>query len=596
MKTFSYADVILKSGYLSDKEALNRNTTIEAVYHRFYDTGRIDAFDFNYKEGDEKKPHVFWDSDVAKWMEGACYILKKHPNPALEQRVRALVSKIKEHQCEDGYFNIYFTVCEPENRFTRESMHELYCAGHLMEAAIAYAEATGEQDFLACMERYADYIKKVFVDDRSAGFAAPGHEEIELALVKMYEYTGKKKFLELAAHFINIRGREKDPACYDNQSHLPVREQHEAIGHAVRAVYLYTGMARLAKHTNDPALIAACKHLWEDITKKKMYVTGGIGSTHIGEAFTRAYDLPNDTAYAETCAGIGLIFFAQAMLELENNAQYADIIERALYNGVLSGLSLDGKAFFYENPLEINLLEHIELKRGKRRFPLTQRKEIFECSCCPPNINRLLSSLGNYIYGHDSDTLFVNQYISSALDADGIHASLATEYPNKGTVKCRVIGVQKIAFRIPAWCEQYKISKPFVLENGYAVIENDGSEVTLEFELAVQPIYAAPELFRDAGRLCFMRGPVLYCAEGMDNPHLLHSYRVTPNAGVSESYDPYFGLMTLTVEACHLYRDDGTLYANHPPKRESAVLKLIPYNCFANRGESDMLVWLHAEL
>ena len=592
MKTFSYAQVDLTSGYLFEKEELNRKITIHSVYDRFYDTGRIAAFNFDYREGDEKKPHIFWDSDVAKWMEGACYILKKHEDPALLQKVESLVARIKEHQGKDGYFNIFYTVCEPENRFTNRDKHELYCAGHLMEAAVAYAEATGRTDFLDCMERYADYIKKVFVDERSASFLSPGHEEIELALLRMYTHTGKRKFLDLAAHFINIRGTEEDRQFSYNQSHVPVREQSEAVGHAVRAVYLYTGMARLAKQTEDPALVAACKRLWDDITLQKMYVTGGIGSTHTGEAFTRAYDLPNDTAYNETCAGIGLMFFAQAMLELENDAKYADITERVLYNGVLSGLSMNGKGFFYENPLEINLLEHIVLDYGKRRFPITQRKECFDCSCCPPNINRLLSSLGNYVYGHDKDTLFVNQYISSTLEAEGIRASMKTEYPLNGRVSFTADGVSKIAFRIPSWCDVYKINKPYLLENGYAVIENDGSEILLEMQITVKAVYADPKILRDAGCICFMRGPIVYCAERVDNEHALSSYRVSPDAKITEAYDESFGLMTLEMTAKHLCSFNGAPYSNQPPKYEDAVLKLIPYNGFANRGESDMRVWL----
>lgn len=593
MKPFSYTNVDLTSGYLFEKEELNRKITIDAVYSRFYETGRIGAFDFNYREGDELKPHIYWDSDVAKWMEGACYILKKHPDPALESKVSALVSKIKEHQDENGYFNIYYTVCEPENRFTDKTKHELYCAGHLMEASIAYAQATGKHDFLEAMERYADHIKKAFVDDRSAGFISPGHEEIELALVRMYTFTGKRKFLDLAEHFINARGSQDDIKNTHNQSHLPVREQQEAVGHAVRAVYLYTGMARLAAQTGDPALTQICKRLWEDVTERKMYVTGGVGSTNIGESFTRAYDLPNDTAYTETCAGIGLIYFAAAMLELENDARYADVIERVLYNGVLSGLSLDGKSFFYENPLEINLLEHIELFRGKRRFPITQRQECFECSCCPPNLNRLLSSLGNYVYGFEGDTLFVNQYISSDLRADGISARMTTEYPNKGTVTLRVDGIESIALRIPFWCESYSLNRPFTLKNGYAVVENDGGEIVLEMEIAPKAVWARPEVFRDVGRICLMRGPVVYCAEGVDNPHPLHSYQVSPDAEITEGDNASFGLPTLELMATRIHQDDAKLYSSKPPKKEVAALKLIPYNCFANRGECDMLVWLH---
>ena len=592
MKTFSYANVDLTSGYLFDKQRLNQKTTINAVYDRFDETGRIAAFNFDYKEGDPNNPHIFWDSDVAKWMEGACYILKKHRDDDLEAKVDSIVKKIKEHQGDDGYFNIYYTVCEPNGRFTDRDRHELYCAGHLMEAAVAYSEATGKSDLLDCMERYADYIKKIFVDDKSAAFVAPGHEEIELALIRMYLHTGKKKFLDLSEHFINIRGTESDEKNFYDQSHLPVREQSEAVGHSVRAGYLYTGMAYLAKQTNDAELLEACKKLWNNITRKKMYVTGGLGSTRIGEAFTSEYDLPNDTAYTETCAGIALMFFANAMLAFENDSQYADVTERVLYNGVLSGLSLDGKAFFYENPLEINLSERYENKFGKRKLPITQRLEYFSCSCCPPNINRLLASLGNYVYGVDGDTLYVNQYISSKLSADGITASMTTEYPNNGTVKFKANGTQKIAFRIPWWCESFEINKPYTVKNGYATVENDGSETVIEFAMTVKAVYADPRVIRDAGRVCFMRGPIVYCAEAVDNPHVLHTYRVSPNAKVSESYDESFGLMTLELDAERLLGFDGDLYSTEAPKTESTTLKLIPYNCFANRGESDMLVWL----
>ena len=238
MKTVTYDRVNLTDGFLFEKQELNRKVTIDAVYDRFNETGRVGAFDFSWKEGDEKKPHIYWDSDIAKWMEGAAYILRKHPTPALEEKVDALVAKIQANQCSDGYFNIYYTVCEPEGRFQNRDMHELYCAGHLMEAAVAYAETTGKTDFLACMEKYADYIAKVFAEEKSAKFFTPGHEEIELALVRMYRYTKKKKYLDLAAYFINQRGVDQSEnfrGVYD-QSHLPVREQTEALGHAVRAV------------------------------------------------------------------------------------------------------------------------------------------------------------------------------------------------------------------------------------------------------------------------------------------------------------------------------------------------------------------------
>ena len=599
MKTVSFNNVELISGYLFDKQELNRKTTINAVYDRFYDTGRIGAFNFDYIEGvsdPAMKPHIFWDSDVAKWMEGASYIIKKHPTPELEAKLDALVEKIKKNQGEDGYFNIYYTVIKPEDRFTDRSRHELYCAGHLMEAAIAYADATGKTDFLDCMEKYADYIKKVFVDEKSAAFSTPGHQEIEIALVKMYLFTGKKKFLDLAAYFVDTRGtiEEKDTTTGGNysQSHLPVREQTEAVGHSVRAMYLYTGMAMLAKETGDEKLISACKTLWNDTVLRKMYVTGGLGSTRIGEAFTNAFDLPNDTAYAETCAGIGLMFFSEAMLALENDAKYADIIERVLYNGVLSGLSLDGKAFFYENPLEITINDQFVNSHGSRRLPITERVECFSCSCCPPNINRLLPSLGNYIYGIDGDTLYVNQFVSSSLDDNGITCKIETTYPNGNTIKVKAEGASKVAVRIPAWCDSFKLNKPYVIENGYAIVENDGGEICLTLDMTPRIVYADSRIKADANRVCIMRGPIVYCAEGVDNGENLHRFIIPSEIKATESFNESFGLYTLEVPCKKRVEFEGGLYSNKPPKAVDATLKLIPYDCFANRGESDMLVWL----
>ena len=599
MKSFSFDKVSLTSGYLFDKQELNRKTTINAVYDRFDDTGRIGAFNFDYVEGvsaPAKKPHIFWDSDVAKWMEGAAYIIKKHPTPELEEKVDALVEKIKKNQGEDGYFNIYFTVIKPEARFTDRSRHELYCAGHLMEAAVAYADATGKRDFLDCMEKYADYIWQVFVEEKSAAFSTPGHQEIELALIKMYLYTKKKKYLDLAAFFINTRGtiEENDTTTGGNysQSHIPVREQTEAVGHSVRAMYLYTGMAMLAKETGDTELLAACKSLWNDTVLRKMYVTGGLGSTCIGEAFTSAFDLPNDTAYTETCAGIGLMLFSQAMLAFENDAKYADAIERVLYNGVLSGLSLDGKSFFYENPLEITLNDRFENLHGKRRLPITQRVECFSCSCCPPNINRIFPTFENYIYGKDGDTLFVNQFISSALSEDGITCKQETAYPNGDTIKLCASGAKKIAIRIPAWCDSFKLNKKYTLENGYAVVDNDGSEITVKFDITPRLVYGDCRVKANANKVCVMRGPIVYCAEAVDNGENLHSIVLPAKIKAKEIFSEEFGLYTLEIPCTKRASFEGGIYSNKPPKADKFTVKLIPYNCFANRGESDMLVWL----
>lgn len=597
MKLIPHNQVDLKSGFFFDKQELNRKTTLDAVYDRFSETGRIGAFKFGYPKDDPIQPHFFWDSDVAKWMEGAAYSLMHTPDPTLEAKVDDIVEDIARNQCEDGYFNIFFTVVQPENRWANRDWHELYCAGHLMEAAVAYAEATEKTKFLTCMEKYADYIARVFMEEHSATFHTPGHEEIELALVKMYRHTGKKKYLDMAAHFINTRGtvEESNKTSY-NQAHLPVREQDSAVGHAVRAVYLYTGMAYLAKETGDETLISACKKLWEDIAERKMYITGGLGSTHIGEAFTTPFDLPPDQAYTETCAGIALCFFGNGMLALDNDARYADVIERALYNGVASGLSVSGDQFFYENPLEINLSERFESAWGTRRFPAHRRVACFGCSCCPPNVNRLLASLGGYVYGLDGDTLYVNQFASSDMTDGGVTASMETKYPNEGTVTVTAKGVGKLAIRIPAWCDSFTLNKPYTLQNGYAVVENDGTPVTVDLDLTPRKVWADPRVLRAAGQAAVMKGPVVYCAEGLDNGETtLHSYTLPADFTAEEQANTEYGLPTLTVPCVKRVTDGESLYRNTPPKTEAATLKLIPYYAFANRQETDMRVWFLAE-
>ena len=596
MKHIGYDRVDLTAGYLFEKQELNRTVTVHSVYDRFDETGRIGAFNFDYKEGDEQKPHIFWDSDVAKWMEGAAYILRKHDDPVLRGRVEALIAKIKEHQGEDGYFNIYFTVVEPEGRFTIRDRHELYCAGHLIEAAVAYAEATGNEEFLDVMKKYVDYIRRVFlekaVDVVRAQFETPGHEEIELALLRLYGYTKDPKHLELAAHFINTRGavEEQWKTSY-NQSHLPVREQTEALGHAVRALYLYSGMASLAKETGDETLASACRTLWRDMTEKKMYITGAYGSTRIGEAFTSAYDLPSDTAYAETCAAIAMIFFSQRMLELENRAEYADAVERSLYNGFLSGLSRDGRSFFYVNPLEINLSERFENEWGKRKFSITERVECFKCSCCPPNVTRLLASLGGYVFGREGDVLYVNQYAASSLKEGELTATVETDYPRKGEVRVTACGVGRVALRIPFWCDRFTLNKPYVMEDGYALVENDGDAIELSLDMTPAAVYADPRVIRTENRIAVMRGPIVYCAEAVDNGENLHAISVSPDFEATE-VDDGFGLPCLLIPAERKENFEGGLYSKRAPAKTSMTLKLIPYNAFANRGSTDMCVWL----
>ena len=595
MRMIPFDAVELTSGYLFEKQELNRKITIDTVYDRFKETGRIDAFRCDYKPEDDIKPHYFWDSDVAKWIEGAAYILKKHPNEELARRVDEIVELIEKNQGEDGYFNIYFTVVAPEERWQFRRKHELYCAGHLIEAAVALDAATGKRKLLDCMEKYADYIYRVFVVEKSAGFCTPGHEEIELALMRLYRHTGKHKYLDLAAHFINARGSVAEPEQGEpyTQNHLPAREQREAVGHAVRALYLYTGMASLARETGEQALIDACRTLWEDVTERQMYVTGALGATHRGEAFTGAFDLTNDKAYAETCAAIALMLFAREMAQLESNAKYADTIERAFYNGVLAGLSLDGASFFYENPLEIDLTRR--RLNPLSRFSKTQRVACFTCSCCPPNLNRLLASLGGYVYGQEGDTLYVNQFVGSTLCDGGVTCTQKTDYPRNGEVKLCVEGAKRVAIRIPAWCTSFTLNAPYEMQNGYAVVENTGCEISVCFDMTPCAVFGDIRITADVDRLCVMRGPLVYCAEGVDNGNGLHRFTVPANFTAREISTPELPFPMLELDCEKRIPFEGQLYARHPPKSERAALRLIPYHAFANRGETDMLVWLHTK-
>jgi len=470
-----------------------------------------------------------------------------------------------------------------------------------MEAAVAYAQATGRERLLHLMEKYADYIYRVFVEEKSAAFVTPGHEEIELALFRMYHYTGNQKYYELAAFFLEERGRhdaETEDNSFNaktyNQSHLPIRQQRDAVGHSVRAMYLYTAMADYAIETGDPELIAACEALFEDVTRRKMYVTGGIGSMCVGEAFSSPYDLPNAEAYTETCAGIGLMFFAKRLQQLKNRAEYADVIERVLYNGVLSGLSLDGKGFFYENPLEITCSDHFTSDFGKRRLPITQRLECFACSCCPPNVTRLLAGLSEYIFGREEDVLYVNQFAACTLN-DGIRCEMKTDYPRDGRISICAEGCKTVAVRIPGWCTKFEMNRPYTLRDGYAYVENDG-EILLSLDLTPFAVQADTRVTKDTNHLCIQAGPLVYCAESVDNGENLHALSVAPDFSWSRAEDPETGLPSLEIAAFRTENTAFGLYGRADFRLTPVTIRLIPYNAFANRGESDMLVWFHARV
>lgn len=606
LEPISYEHINIDNGFWQQRQQLNRDVTVRSVYRQFDKTGRIRAFRFDWTPDMDPamKPHIFWDSDVAKWMEGAAYIIAKQPDPELEAQVDALVEQIAAHQGPDGYFNIYYTVIEPENRFTDRSKHELYCAGHLIEAAVAYAQATGKTKLLDCMCRYADLIDRVFRQTKSAAFLTPGHEEIELALVRLADYTGEKRYLDLARWFIDMRGMhpEIDGNSIYNQSHLPVRQQHTAEGHAVRAGYLYCAMADLALRDDDSELADSCRTIFDNITRRRMYITGGIGSTSVEEAFTIDYDLNNLHAYAESCAAISLAMFSQRMLRLEPDSVYADTVERVLYNGFLSSTSLDGKSFFYENPLEIRpaLLHRHHRTPNPEHFPITQRVEVFSCSCCPPNIVRFVASLGGMLYATDeaARTVYVHQYIHSNASFDfcgeKAHLTLETNYPADGKIRLIWNGPDcTLALRVPGWVRGF--TEP--TEHGYLHrTATNGSVIELDFPMETALIAANPHVQTDSGRCAVMRGPVVYCMESVDNGGDLRDIRLIPDGRTTVCTNSVCGLPVLEMDAERRIPTD-TLYSDRRDQLFKPFrAKLIPYFAFANRGESEMLVWslIHA--
>lgn len=601
MNNIEFSDVKITGGYWKARQDINRSVTLKAVYDRFNETGRFEALKCDLRDGDTNIPHIFWDSDVAKWIEGASYILHSEKNDQAVEIIENAIDLIIKNSDENGYFNSHFLVAEKENRFRLRECHELYCAGHLIEAAVAYYELTGKDRFLNAVKKYADYIERAFKIDNTAAFITPGHPEIELALVRLYKVTGEKRYIELAKYFIDKRGNCDEPGIYTDwaneyysQDEIPVRERKTAEGHCVRALYLMCAAADIAYIYKDNDLKTACERFFDSIVNKRMYITGGVGSSNMGESFTIDYDLPNRTAYAETCAAISLAMFAERMLKFGADSRYSDIIERTMYNGIMSGISLDGKSFFYENPLEIDPdFNNINTStKVKERFPITQRVEVFDCSCCPPNIMRFVASISGLIYGFDDNTVYINQYINSEGDVNGIKISQKTDYPNNGkiTVRCNS-NKKQIAFRIPCWCKSFNINKKYSIKNGYAYVDLDSEEnIELELDMPVRIISANRRIHSDAGRIAVMRGPVVYCAEGVDNGADIKSIAL-PAESVFELVESEFLLPILKTEAYRPFESDS-LYYEAVDDYEKIPLTLIPYYAFANRGESEMQVWL----
>jgi uncharacterized protein len=607
--------------------------TADILYQRCVEAGMLDQIDPERPSPGVRIPfHVrdesaastvttqmFWDSDLGKTIETAAYCLYRRANPGLEAKIDAVIDMYAKLQQPDGYLSSWYQRIQPGQRWTNlRDCHELYCAGHLIEGAVAYYQATGKSRLLDIMARYADHIGAVFGPDEGKRKGYCGHEEIELALVKLARATGRQKYLDLAKYFIDQRGQQPhyfdgearargaDPRHFHfktyeyNQSHKPVRQQDKVVGHAVRAMYLYSGMADIATEYGDDSLRVALDRLWADLNGKRLYVTGGLGPSLANEGFTADYDLPNETAYAETCAAVGLVFWSSRMLGMGPNARYADVMELALYNGSISGLSLDGSLFFYENPLE---------SRGKHN-----RWKWHRCPCCPPNVGRMVAAIGCYMYGVADDAIAVHLYgdNQARLEVAGRAVRLTQEsrYPWDGAVAIAVDVDTPTRFtlhlRIPGWCRKATLSvngKAVDLAgataDGYAAITREwakGDRVRLDLDMPVERVRAHPEVRQDVGRIALMRGPLVYCLEGADNPISLNRIRVPEKAPFESRFEPDLlgGVVTLSARA----EADGTadwtdtLYRREPTKAEATPIKAVPYFAWDNREPGEMLVWL----
>lgn len=572
---------------------------------------------------------IFQDSDVAKWIEAASYSLGHEPNAELERIIDDVVDLMSRAQQDDGYLNTYFSVVAPEQRWQDQSFgHELYCAGHLIEAAAAYYEATGKRKFLDMMCKYVDLIEQVIGPEPHQMQIYDGHEEIELALVKLYQVTKDERYIKLSQFFVEERGKqpsflEKEPtfggpskdrwfALDYHQAHAPVREQKTAEGHAVRAMYLYAAMADLAYLTKDDSLLEALIRLWKNVTTKRMYITGGLGSQGHAERFTIDYDLPNDTVYAETCASIGLIMWASRMLRIDPNGEYADIMERALYNGALSGISLDGTRYFYVNPLEVH--PQVAQVRYDMKHVETERVPWFGCACCPPNIARLILSLDKYVYTILDDSCYVNVYVAHQstlrINDQEIGLNMQTDYPWDAQIDIEVELDKPTQFslclRWPAWAKEAYLSINGEaidiqgnVDKGYITIDRvweHGDKINLYFPMEVLKLSAHPKVHENAGKIALQRGPMVYCLEEVDNEPDLTDISIFQQAVFHTEYreDMLGGIVVLQTEGqrSSLQQWEGKLYGEVDSRPQIIKLTAIPYAYWGNRQPGEMLVWI----
>ncbi|HUG11612.1 MAG TPA: beta-L-arabinofuranosidase domain-containing protein [Opitutaceae bacterium] len=628
--------ISLDHGFLADRARLVRETVIpwqwEALNDRIPGAERSGCVHNLQVAAGEKVGEfhgLFWqDSDLAKWIEAASYRLGTHPNPALDAELDRTIATIAKAQRDDGYLNTYFQLVEPDKRWANlRDCHELYVAGHFIEAGVAHFEATGKRTLLDVVCKLADMIDQTFgpQPDQIPGYC--GHEEIELALVKLARATGVRRYIDLAGYFISQRGRS--PNYFEEEArrrgdkelpwHMhhdglatlqaarPVSELDEPVGHAVRMMYLLAAMIDLAVERSDVALAEQSRRLWKAIVGRHLYITGGVGSEPHGEKFCEPFDLPPDRAYAETCAGIGVVMCARRMLELELDGSHADVMERALLNNVLAGLALDGRTFFYVNPLEV--VPAVAKRRHDTHLVKTQRVPWFGCACCPPNVARLLASIGDYACSRVADGIALHLYFggSVAIELGGTEVRLAirTRYPWEGRVEIEFESASVTEFtlhlRVPGWCralllEVNGVETRIEAVSGYARVRRRwgrGDRIVLDLPMPVERVRADPRVTSAAGQVALQRGPIVYCVEEIDNGPILAALSLPRGATLEARFDSDLlnGCAVVEGEALRTPAADA-LYSTEAPIPVPVHFRAVPYALWANRGEGEMRVWL----
>ena len=598
--------VTLSDTFWAPRRHTNASATLPSQFRHLEDTDRFN--NFRRAAGEIDAPFVgiyFNDSDVYKWLEAAAWTLAEGPNPELSGMIDAAIAVVAKAQRPDGYLNTYFAVDREDERWTNFDLHEMYCAGHLFQAAVAHYRTTGKTSLLDVAKRFADHLCDTFGPEAEGKReAVDGHEEVKLGLAELYRATGEKRYLEQAQYFVEVRGKGLLGKPYGHwspeyaQDHAPVREVDTVVGHAVRALYYAAGVADVYAETGDESLLNVMERLWENMTLRRMYVSGGVGSRWEGEAFGEDFELPNDRAYTETCAAIASVMWNARLLSITGNARYADLLEWTLYNAVLPGLSLDGEEYFYQNPLADD---------GAHR-----RQAWFGCACCPPNVARLLASLPGYFYSAEGNALWLHLYAEGTVSAtleDGQSVTLEqqTRYPWDGevTLTVQAEGTFTLKLRVPGWAEGASVqvngeADKAVTAGAYTELRRDwkeGDTVRLVLPMPVRYLEAHPYVTENLGRVALARGPILYCAEGVDHDADVRDLVVpeTPETLELAEATDLGGAVLLRGETVAAEPAGAYLYrtvSDAPTRMNPATLTAVPYYAWANRAAGPVQVWL----